>query len=86
VAPQITVELPSGVQTRLDFVTRNRMTGKIRCMECKSSPTAPMTPNQAQAFSEMEQNEAIVVGEGKPGFLGGMKIPLTRVEIRRPRN
>jgi hypothetical protein len=65
---------------------RNRVTGEIGCLECKSSLTAPMTPNQAEVFSEMEKHTATVVGKGKPDFPGGMKIPPTRVEIRRPRD
>jgi hypothetical protein len=81
---QITVQLPSGVRARLDFVTRNRVTGEIRVIECKSSATAPLTPNQEAAFREMEQQEATIMGEGKPGFPGGMKISPTKVEIRRP--
>jgi hypothetical protein len=84
VVRQITVELPSRTRTRLDSVTRNRMTGQIGCIECKSSATARVKPNQAKAFREMEQHEATVVGRGKPGFPGGMKIPPTQVEIRRP--
>ena len=85
-ARQITVQLPSGARVRLDFVTRNRVTGEIRCIECKSSATAPVTSDQAVAFSEMEQQKAIIVGKGKPGFPGGMEILQTRVEIKRPRN
>jgi hypothetical protein len=85
VASQITVELPSGARTRVDYVSRNRMTGELDCIECKSSPTARMTPKQTRAFPEMEQHEATIVGKGKPGFPGGTKIPPKRVEIRRPR-
>jgi hypothetical protein len=85
VATQLTVILPSGVRLRLDFVTRDRVTGEIRCLEAKSSQTAPVSPRQAKGFSEIEQHGATVVGEGKPGFPGGMKISPTRVEIRRPR-
>jgi hypothetical protein len=85
VARQLTVELPSGTQVRHDFVTRNRVTNQIGCLECKGSATAPLTPNQTRAFREMEEHESTVVGRGKPGFPPGMKIPPTKVEIRRPR-
>jgi hypothetical protein len=85
-ARQITLELPSGARVRIDFVTRNRRTGEIRCLECKSSPTAPVKSDQTIAFREMEHNAATIMGKGKPGFPGGMKIPPTRVEIRRPGN
>jgi hypothetical protein len=84
-ARQITVELPSGARARLDFVTRNRVTGEIKLIECKSSATARLTAEQKVAFREMKLHEATIVGEGKPGFPGGMKIPPTQVEIRRPR-
>jgi filamentous hemagglutinin len=85
VARQLTLELPSGTQVRHDFVTRNRVTGQIGCIECKSSATAPVKPNQTKAFREMEEHESTVVGRGKPAFPPGMKIPPTKVEIRRPR-
>jgi hypothetical protein len=85
VGRQVTVELPSRTRVRLDFMTRNRMIGQIGCIECKSSATAPLKPHQIKAFREMEQHGATVVGRGKPGFPGGMKIPPTQVEIRRPR-
>jgi hypothetical protein len=85
-ARQITVQLPSGARVRLDFVTRNRVTGEIRCLECKSSPTAQVTTDQDAAFREMEQDQATIMGKGKPGFSGGMKIPPTQVEIKRPRD
>jgi len=85
-ARQITAELPSGARVRIDFVTQNRVTGEIKCLECKSSPTAPVTSDQTMAFREMEQSPATIMGKGKPGFPGGMKIPPTRVEIRRPGN
>jgi hypothetical protein len=83
---QLTVEVPSGDRTRLDFMTRNRVTGEIGCLECKSSSTAQTRPRQTAVFAEMLQHGATIVGKGKPGFPGGMKIPPTRVEFRRPRN
>jgi hypothetical protein len=85
-AHQVTAELPSGARVRIDFVTRNRVTGEIRCLECKSSPTARITTDQTAAFREMEQYAATIMGKGKPGFPGGMSIPPTQAEIRRPGN
>jgi hypothetical protein len=82
--PQLTLELPSGVRIRPDFVTRDPVTGEIGCVECKSSSTAPIRSNQARAFSEMERTGATIKGKGKPSFPGGMQIPPTRVEVRRP--
>jgi filamentous hemagglutinin len=83
VAPQITVKTASGTRTRVDFVTRDA-SGKISCVECKSSGTAPLTKNQARAFPEIAGTGATVVGRGKPGFSGGSLIPPAHVKIRRP--
>jgi len=52
--------------------------------EAKSSATAPLTPNQAKAFPEIEKTGATVKGAGKPGFPGGTQIPPTKVDIVRP--
>lgn len=82
VAPQVTIRTPSGVRTRVDFVTRDGT--QIGCVECKASATAPLTPNQTAAFPEIEQVGGVVVGKGKPGIPGGTVIPPTRVQIRRP--
>jgi hypothetical protein len=83
VGQQITVETQSGVRTRLDYLTRDPSTGEMSCIECKASATAPLTPNQTQAFPEIGQSGATIVGAGKPGFSGGMQIPPTDVQIRR---
>ena len=53
--------------------------------ECKSSDTAPLTPNQKIAFPEIEQSGGVVVGKGKAGIPGGTVIPPgTKVKVRRP--
>ena len=59
--------------------------GNIRCIECKSSKTAPLTKNQSKAFPEIEQSGGTIVGKGKPGFEGGTRIPPTKIEIFRPK-
>ena len=84
VAPQISIGTESGVTTRLDFLTRDPLTGEIGCVECKSSLTAPLTTNQALAFPEIEQSGGTILGIGKPGFPGGTQIPPTAVTIIRP--
>jgi hypothetical protein len=58
-------------------------TPMISRRECKASETAPLTPNQAAAFPEIESRGATIVGAGKPGFPGGTRLPPTRVEIIR---
>jgi hypothetical protein len=83
-APQITLETESGLQTRLDFLARELGNEKIHCLECKASETARETKNQKKAFAEIEKSGATIVGAGKPGYEGGMKIPPTKVEILRP--
>jgi len=83
-APQITVQTPSGARTRLDFIARNRITGEIMCIECKASEDAPVTTDQSHAHQEILRHGATIMGVGKPGFPGGMKIPPTQVQIWRP--
>ena len=76
----------SGAKTRLDYLFRDPTTNAIRCVECKASETAPLTPNQEAAFPEIESSGATIVGAGEPGFPGGTIIPPTRVEVIRPSN
>lgn len=83
VGQQITIETQSGVRTRLDFFTQDPLTGKVGCIECKASPTAPLSPNQILAFPEIGQTWGTIVGAGKPGFPGGMQLSPTAVQIIR---
>jgi hypothetical protein len=85
-ADETTVQTIGGAKTRLDHLFRDPTTNAIRCIECKSSETAPLTPNQQVAFPEIESTGATIVGAGKPGFPGGTIIPPTRVEVIRPSN
>jgi hypothetical protein len=82
---QITVKTQSGLRTRVDLMTHNPITRVIECVECKASQTAPVRPNQAKAFREIEQSGGTIVGAGKPGFVGGTKIPPNPVKIIRGR-
>ncbi|MGA2404327.1 MAG: hypothetical protein ABSG91_21935 [Syntrophobacteraceae bacterium] len=82
ISQQITIRT-GGVRTRVDFVTRDPLTGEIGCIECKASSTAPLTKNQKVAFPDIEQSGGRIVGKGKPGFHGGMQIPPTEVKIIR---
>jgi hypothetical protein len=83
VGQQITVRTETGVRTRLDFLTRDPLTGQIGCIECKASQTAPLTPNQSSAFPQIGQTGGTILGAGKPGFPGGTQIPPTDVQILR---
>ncbi len=83
IGPQMTVRTESGVQVRMDFVTRDPLTGKFDCIECKASPTARLTPNQTLAFPEIDRSGGTIVGAGKPDFPRGMQIPPTKVRILR---
>ena len=83
VGEQITIETQSGVRTRLDFLTQEPLTGEIGCIECKASPTAPLTSKQTLAFPEIGQSGGTIVGAGKPGFPGGLRLPPTTVRIIR---
>lgn len=81
---EVTIKTKNGARTRLDMLGRDA-DGKLSCIECKLSDTAPLTKNQKVAFPEIEESGAIVVGKGKPGFPGGTEIPPTKVEIIRPK-
>ena len=81
VKEQITVKTESGTKTRLDVVSKDS-SGNTKCTECKSG-SAGLTTNQAKAFPEIEKSGATVVGQGKPPYTGGTKIPPTKVEIVR---
>nr|WP_240903782.1 RHS repeat-associated core domain-containing protein [Chengkuizengella sediminis] len=83
IQPQITIKTQSGVRTRIDMIGKNKQTGKLECVECKASATAPLTKNQKKAFPEIGQTGGIVVGKGKPPYIGGTQIPPTKVEIKR---
>ncbi|MDQ0110682.1 hypothetical protein J2T15_000098 [Paenibacillus harenae] len=83
VQQQITVKTQSGVKTRIDIIGQNKQTGVIDCVECKASPTAPLTKNQKQAFPEIAQSGATVVGKGKPPYTNGYQIPPSQVNINR---
>jgi filamentous hemagglutinin len=83
VGDEITVETVSGFRTRLDFVTKDPVTGEIGCIECKASPSAPLTNGQTLAHPEIKSSGATVVGAGKPGFPGGMQIPAGPVQVIR---
>ena len=82
VGREVTVETASGVRTRIDIVGTKGCT--IRCVECKSSATAPLTTNQRAGFPEIGTGGATVRGAGKPNVPGGTQIPPTQVEIVRP--
>jgi hypothetical protein len=84
-AREVTLETQSGVRTRMDFLTQDPLSGKIDCIECKASPKAPFTRKQELAHPEIAKSGATVVGAGKPGFPGGLKIPPTPVRILRGR-
>ncbi|MGA2492026.1 MAG: hypothetical protein ABSF67_03645 [Roseiarcus sp.] len=85
-ADETTVQTMSGAKTRLDHLFRDPTNNAIRCIESKSSETAPLTPKQEVAFPEIESSGATIVGAGKPGFPGGTVIPPTKVEVIRPSN
>jgi hypothetical protein len=84
IARQVTLKTQSGLSTRIDFLSQGPGSGEIRCLECKASVTARETANQKKAFKEIAESGATIVGAGKPGYEGGMKIPATKVEILRP--
>jgi hypothetical protein len=85
IQPQVTFMSngPSGLRVRLDAVGTDKLTGKIVLSDMKASATAPLTSNQTIVYPELEQFGAAVVGKGKFPYVGGTKIPPTRVDIVR---
>ena len=81
--PQVTIETDSGTRTRVDFLGTDK-NGNPLCIECKSSPTAPLTPNQKKAFPEIAESGGTVVGKGTPEFPSGSRLPPTTPKIERP--
>ncbi|MCG9537532.1 VENN motif pre-toxin domain-containing protein, partial [Providencia huaxiensis] len=81
---EITIETNKGTKVRIDIMAKDE-NGNIKCIECKSSQTAPFTKNQEKGFPELKAEGGTVVGKGKPGFEGGTKIPPTEVEVVRPK-
>jgi hypothetical protein len=84
VSSQITLKPAIGPPVRIDFMARDPHTGNIRCFECKSSDTAPLSQDQRISFPEIELGGARIMGAGKPAFPGGTLIPPTKVEVWRP--
>ncbi|MEQ5126057.1 hemagglutinin repeat-containing protein [Providencia alcalifaciens] len=80
---EITIKTESGTKVRVDMIGKDK-DGVINCVECKSSQTAPLTDKQKIGYPELEKSGGVIVGEGKPGFEGGTKLPPTKVEVVRP--
>ena len=80
----ITLQTESGARTVMDVAARDG-SGSAVLREAKSSATAPLTKGQAAAHPEIAKTGATVMGQGKPGFPGGTKIPPTQVEVVRPK-
>jgi hypothetical protein len=73
------------VKFRIDGIGRDPDTGKLVLLEYKSSPSAPLTGNQAQGFPIFQNYGGEVVGAGKGDFSGGTVLePIKQVTIRRP--
>ncbi|WP_445370035.1 RHS repeat-associated core domain-containing protein [Methylomonas sp. HW2-6] len=85
IQPQISVKSngPSGLKVRLDALGTSIDNGATMLSEMKSSPTAPLTPNQAIVFPELESYGGVVVGNGKTPYVGGTPIPPSVVNIFR---
>ncbi|WP_024555338.1 hypothetical protein ACP26C_00875 [Franconibacter helveticus 513] len=82
-AREVTIKTGSGVNVRVDIMTKDS-DGNIFCIECKSSATAPPTPNQKIGYPEIEKHGGVISGAGKPGFESGTVIPPTKINVVRP--
>jgi hypothetical protein len=56
VAQEVTLETVGGATTRMDIVATKG--ANIRCIECKSSSTAPLTPRQRTAHPRIASDGA----------------------------
>ena len=84
VGTQITVQTPTGTRGRIDIVTRDSE-GRIECIECKASETAPVRDKQQLFFDDLKEFGGTIMGKGKPTFEGGLPIPPTPMQIDRKR-
>lgn len=82
-AREVTIKTGSGMNVRVDIMTKDS-NGNIFCIECKSSATAPLTPNQKIGYPEIEKHGGVISGAGKPGFESGTVIPPTKINVVRP--
>ena len=83
ITPEITLEAANGAKTRVDFISFDQY-GQIVLTEAKSSATAPLTQGQKAAHPSIASDGAVIVGNGKPPFVGGTKIPARPVNVVRP--
>jgi hypothetical protein len=83
VGTQITIQMPSATRFRADILTRDPVTGRMSCIECKASEKAPLSEQQEKGFSEWKHSPGTIMGKGKPGFEGGLEIPPLEVQIKR---
>jgi hypothetical protein len=81
--PQITLRTKNA-KFRVDFMGRHRKTGKIICVDCKSSQTARNTANQEVGYRELGQTGGEIAGAGKDPYLGGTELDPTETWIIRP--
>jgi len=86
IQPQITIKSngPSGKKVRLDALGKENGTGATKLTDGKASDTAGLTPNQKVVYPELEIDGGVVVGKGKPPYIGGTQVPPTKVDILRP--
>lgn len=59
--------------------------GLVILTEAKNSATAPLTKGQKSAHPSIATDGGVVVGKGKPPFVGGAKIPPTNGDIVKPK-
>ncbi len=83
--PQITIRSygPSGVKVRADAVGKDKLTGDMTVIDMKASDTAPFSPNQTVGYPEVGQYGGVIVGKGKPPYVGGIELPPRPVRIIR---
>src|SRR5690242_17685413 len=61
---EVTIDTEGG-RIRVDGIVKDLETGEVFCVECKSSATAPLTPNQQTGIPALELGGGTIAGAGK---------------------
>lgn len=71
-AREITLKTDNGTNVRGDIITKDE-NGGIACIECKSSPTAPLTKNQTIGYPDLEKMVVQLSEQASPVLREGQK-------------
>ena len=75
VGEQVTLVTKSGLRGRVDLLIRDLSTGKVSVVELKASMRALFSKKQKAFHEELSKGYSTIVGDGKPKFEGGLRLP-----------